>query len=87
MGGGMSDDEKFDAGPPDDTPVTWGDLRRVAKLVSQYHNAVAMMTTVGLANALKGERTDVQTKLEADVTESAVRLSKELAALIPGADR
>ena len=85
----MSDSGDNDAGgklePSDDTPVTWGDLRRVSKLLSQYHNAIAIMTTTMISAALTG-RDDRDEEIQ-KLTKRAEDISKELVRLVPGADQ
>lgn len=64
--------------PPDDEPVTWGELREVVRLMTQYHMHLMLMSLSGMLPGDKGREQSEQSSRAVEV------LGKELERIAPG---
>jgi len=72
--------------PPDDAPVTWGELREVFRAAAQYQNAVLLWSIQGLTAAIVRDETKPAREAALKETEELVRAKAEqFLAKVPGA--
>jgi len=67
-----------DQRPPDDQVVTWGELRAVVALSTQYHMHLMLMSLSGMLPGDKGREQNEQS------TRAIEALGKELERIAPG---
>jgi len=79
----MTDESDY---PPDDAPVTWGDLRRVVKLAVQYQNYALLFSVHGITSSLSSGEAKEDAQARADAAgKNASEKARELQSLVPEA--